>query len=86
MMNTDRDDSDFQIVPSKFNGRGGYWILVDSRGNCEVREKGLATIPVTYEELKQRMAELRESGNTELINDAQSILTFADMRRLEKST
>lgn len=78
--------SDFQIVPSKFNGQGGYWILIDSHGDCEVREKGVDTISVTYKELKQRVAELQEIDNTDLLNDARSILTFADMRRLEKST
>lgn len=74
--------SDFQIVPSRFNGKGGSWILVDSNGNVEIRDKN-STTSVTYEEMKQRVEELLLIDNPDLAGDLKSILTFADMRRLE---
>jgi len=83
MKATISEDSDFQIVPSKYNGQLNYWILVNSKGDIEIRVKNEESVFVTYESMKEKVEELLLIDNKELAADLKSILTFADMRRLE---
>ena len=75
--------NDYQIAPTRHNGNGGDWILVNSSGDVEIRDNKGNTTSVTYEEMKQRVEELQGIKNKEFSADMKSILTFADMRRLE---
>ena len=84
MMNTDRGESDFQIVPSKHNGDDGTWILVDSHGDVEIRDTRGNIFAVTYEEMKQRVGELLQIDSPDLNSDLKIILAFADRRREAK--
>ncbi len=76
-------EDDFQIVPTKYNGNGGDWILVDSHGNVEIRDARGNTTSVTYEEMKQRVEELLQIDNPDLIADLKIILDFAELRIAE---